>query len=172
MWNVSRPEKLLQTPPAALQATPQYVLGLSTAAPAPPAAGDWGPARGGRSGACGCCSGLPPTCGSACGGTAPPGFRMRARADGRAGGGSWAPRCPLSSVICSIRLPALTETWPFWMLEFAGRGEIWGKEKWSVAVGRAVFRTPKQMLWSVKLCSVEQRNVEGSPNRLRNYATV
>lgn len=48
----------------------------------------------------------------------------RARADGRAGGGSWAPRCPLSSVICSLRLPALPETWPFWMLEFGGRGEV------------------------------------------------
>ena len=74
---MSGPKKLPQTPPAALQATPQYVLGRSTAAPAPPR--DWGPARGGRSGAWSRCPRLTPTCGRACGGAAPPGLWKLAR---------------------------------------------------------------------------------------------
>lgn len=46
MRNTSRREKLPQTPPAALQATPRYVLGRSTAAPAPALRPRPGPIRG------------------------------------------------------------------------------------------------------------------------------
>lgn len=74
---MNRPKKLPQTPPAALQATPQYVLGRRTAALAPPR--DWGPARGGRSGAWSRSPRLTPTCGRACGGAAPPGLWKHAR---------------------------------------------------------------------------------------------
>ena len=150
MWNVSRPKKLPQTPPTALQATPQYELGRSTAALAPPR--DWGPARGSRSGAWSRCPRLPPTCGRACGGTAPPGLGKHAR--GRVIAGRRLAR-GLRVACCLLRLvgfccPPFLKLGRFGCWGCGRRGveggrEIWRTETGIVALVRTVFWTLKQI---------------------------